>query len=127
MKRGTICEGKTSAPFKSIPIEGKPNHYYEASIYYAKGGMNYFSGESVQRGYYLSVKPVCRSEDGTRSYMLFSGVGSLLLTATRFSQKVYDSLWGSNHDGLVSKYIQRMEIEEEAYESNGTDGLEASK
>lgn len=48
MKRRTIC---ASAPFKSIPIEGKPNHYYEASIYYAKGGMNYLSGESVQRGY----------------------------------------------------------------------------
>ena len=111
MNRKTICDGKTSAPFKSIPIEGKPNHYYEASIYYAKGGMNYFSGQVVQRGYYLSVKPVHRTEYGS-SYRMFSGLGSLLQTATRFSQKVYDSLWGSNHDELIAKYIERIKIKE---------------
>ena len=93
---------------KSIPIDGKPNHYYEASIYYAKGGMNYFSGQAIQRGYYLSVKPVHRAEYGS-SYMMFSGLGSLLQTATRFSQKVYDSLAGANYDEIIEGCIQTIE------------------
>ena len=34
------------------------------SLYYDKGGMNYFSGSMVRRGIYLSVSPVAISNSG---------------------------------------------------------------
>lgn len=36
-------------------------------------------------------------------------IAELMPTKAEQLEEVYDSLLGSNHDGLVSKYIQRME------------------
>lgn len=63
----------------------------EIKVYYSLGGMNYFSGSSEARGYYLSVSPVevSRREDGSicsTSYTAFSGTKLLLLEAKRKSQ-----------------------------------------
>jgi hypothetical protein len=56
-------------------IEG--NSQLKIEVYYSKGGMNYSSGNTEKRGYWLSVKKVERTTDErgitTESFMMFSG------------------------------------------------------
>jgi len=63
--------------------------HLEISTYYTKGGTNYFSGNPVPRGYYLSVKPVTKA-GGTISYDLFSGQKMLMFETTRFTTKQFE-------------------------------------
>lgn len=52
--------------------------------------MNFFSGGTTPRGYYLSVTPVTRRGDGTVSFVMFSGTARLLLQTNRFSPKQFE-------------------------------------
>ena len=74
--------------------KGNATHI-KVELYYAMGGMNYFTGNSEARGLYLSVTPVSRTEHGngmiSESYTAFSGVKELVKPMTRFSQKVLDT------------------------------------
>jgi hypothetical protein len=97
---------------KEIPIEGKPNHYYKATLFYSKGGLNYFSYKNEDRGYYLSVKAVEQKKgEGyvVESYVLFNGVKSLVQTANRFSQKVLETLALANYDEAIAKFVKHIE------------------
>lgn len=63
------------------------------NVYYNKGGQNYFTGRTEQRGYYLSVSPVKRERIGnmiTEQYTAFSGTKMLLKAVARQSVKAYD-------------------------------------
>lgn len=64
--------------------------HLEVSVYYSKGDMNYFSGRTTPRGYYISVKPVTK-RDGMISFVVFSGVGQLLLETKRYSEKQFNT------------------------------------
>ena len=63
--------------------------HLELSVYYDKGGTNYFSGGIDPRGYYLCAKPV-RKSDGMISYTMFSGIRRLLFETKRFSAKQFE-------------------------------------
>ena len=42
-----------------IPVEENPiANFIRVELYYDKGGMNYFTGKTERRGYYLSAVPV---------------------------------------------------------------------
>ena len=59
-------------------------------VRYNKGGMNYFTSRSEERGYYLSVSPVTRTQGNgyvSESYVGFSGVKKLILPVARQSEK----------------------------------------
>ena len=56
------------------------------SVSYSKGGMNYFSGSSEKRGYWLHCGPEKR-ENGCRSFTAFSGMKAFLLEVKRQSPK----------------------------------------
>ena len=62
--------------------------HLEVSVYYTKGGLNYFTGGTTRRGYYLSVRPVTKG-NGMVSYDLFSGCKRLLLETNRYSDKQF--------------------------------------
>ena len=68
-----------------------PDHFVEVDVHYDKGGMTYFSGTSVRRGYYVAVQPVER-KDGWRKFSAFSGTSLLIEEAKRFSQKRLEEL-----------------------------------
>lgn len=73
---------------ESTPYEGLANGtHIDVEVSYTKGGVNYLSGGSTPRGYYLNVTPVTRKGDGMVSYTLFSGLRILLLQANRYSDK----------------------------------------
>jgi len=75
---------------ESAAYDGLKNGtHIDAEVYYSKGGLNPFSGDTVHRGYYLNVAPV-RREGSTMSYTLFAGVMKLLMTTERYSQKQFE-------------------------------------
>lgn len=62
----------------------------EISVSYNIGGMNYFSGKSESRGYYISVTPVeinGHDKYQTKVYSGWSGYKHLLRTAKKYSEK----------------------------------------
>lgn len=81
----------------TFPIEGgfeasafgRKDRYntMEIEVSYSMGGINYLSGNSSARGYYIHFSPVTIS-DKFRQYALGSGHKDLLQEATRYSEKV---------------------------------------
>ena len=76
-------------------VKGDATHI-EIELYYNIGGMNYFTGENLERGLKLSVRPVRKSvsecgEFSTTSYTAFSGISKHLLTMARFNKKTLDT------------------------------------
>ena len=63
-----------------------PNKFIKIETYYHKDTMNYFTGRSEVRGYYLSVTPVERAR-GFESFTAFTGFKVLLKEVTRASKK----------------------------------------
>jgi len=63
--------------------------HLEVSVYYTKGGANYFSGGTTPRGYYVSVTPVTKG-NGTISFTMFSGRKQLLFETARYSAKQFE-------------------------------------
>ena len=65
------------------------NTHLQVSVYYYKGGINYFNSRSEERGFYISVTPV--KKEGTMiSTMMFSGLSQLIFTVSRYSDKQFN-------------------------------------
>ena len=64
----------------------KPNTFLRVEVYYEIGGLNYFSGGTRKRGYWLSVTPIEEQGDFTCT-TAFSGTCDLLEETKRFSAK----------------------------------------
>ena len=72
---------------KYIKVNEKPGTtHLKIELYYALGGMNYFTGRTESRGYYLSVSPVER-KGGCESYTSFTGTKILIKAVSRKSAK----------------------------------------
>lgn len=70
------------------------------SIYYNKGGANYFTGRTEERGYYFSITP--EENDGYMVlYQGFSGIKTCILPVNRQSKKSYDIA-----KNMMDKYIE---------------------
>lgn len=69
----------------------EPGRFLVGVIRYEMGGVNYFSGGNSRRGYYLSVTPE-KHENGSVSFMMFSGIKGLLQEAARFNQRILDTI-----------------------------------
>lgn len=63
--------------------------HLEISVYYSKGGMSYFTGQTSPRGYYISVRPVTM-RDGMVSFELFAGRRQFLFETSRFTTKQFE-------------------------------------
>ena len=75
---------------ESTPYEGLKNGtHIDVEVYYDMGGMNYFSGTTSPRGYYVSVIPVTRN-GVTVSMVMFTGCKKLLMETSRFSAKQFE-------------------------------------
>lgn len=88
--------------------------HIQVELYYSLGGMNYFSGKSEPRGYYLSITPVnIKQEDGYAmvGYTMFSGIKFLIEEATRKGQKKFQE--------LDKRVRPKMELIANTYHENG--------
>lgn len=64
----------------------KDKTFLKCELYYSLGGMNYFTGKTEARGYYVSVSPVERS-NGWESYTAFSGWKKCVVECARKGKK----------------------------------------
>jgi len=64
--------------------------HLEIRVNYNIGGMSYFSGRMIPRGYYLSITPVNKT-DRMISFTAFTGQSKLLFETARFSAKQFES------------------------------------
>lgn len=99
--------GNRRKVIKMLPLGG--NDFMEVELYYSEGGMNYFNGESSNRGYYFSVRKI-EKVNGCSSFMMFSGLKKFVKEANRFSQKTFDSLIVSEEDiNMVIQAVAKKE------------------
>lgn len=61
-------------------------------VSYSKGGRNFITGGSYPRGYYLDMQSLQDKGDGCVSFILGSGVSSLIETTQRLSRKRLEQL-----------------------------------
>ena len=91
-------------------------NYLQVEVYYSLGGMNYFSGRSESRGYYLSISPIeVGSVAGGNliSYTAFTGYKFLLFESGRKSKSGMDKaikMFEETHMDYVKKYFSSYEI-----------------
>ena len=80
---------------------------------YSLGGMNYFTYENEERGYYLMVTPVERG-NGMEGFIAFSGIKKLILPVKRQSKKAEDEaekLYKDYLDQLVNYVLEKNSLE----------------
>lgn len=63
----------------------------DVEVRFDAGGMNYFSGVTMLRGYYLSVTPMVAGPTWTRT-LAFSGTQTMLQEAARFHRPTLESV-----------------------------------
>ncbi len=88
---------------RKFMAEGHDVNVVECSIYYSKGGMNYFTGRDEGRGYYFSISPFY-DRGNCRQYRGFSGAKTLVLPCDRQSKGRYQKA-KSMMDDLVAAYL----------------------
>ena len=95
---------------ESIPIEPTDAGYthIDVSLYYDKGGQNWYSSRIEPRGYWVSIQPVkkefrdygyinqCNPRDGARVF---------IKEVSRFSAKTLNEL---SHDPDIDYYVARF-------------------
>lgn len=97
---------------KELPILNNKANVLEVTLYYTKGGMNYFTGNNEKRGLYLSVTPIEKREF-SRGFSAFSGVKKHVKEMTRFNQKVLVDFVPNEADveQLINHVIQKNNLE----------------
>lgn len=82
---------------------------YDISGYYDLGGMSYFSGRTTERGYYLSIMKVERSNGIITTTIDFgagrSGVKELLVQVNRKSKKAEGKAFSMITEDRINKLI----------------------
>jgi hypothetical protein len=99
-----------------IKVENSPYHL-DIELKYSKGGMNYFTSRSEERGFYLHVSPVkidySQSNPNvyTKTYAAFSGIKKLILVTKKYHDKFYreaEILAEQSIDMLVENVMNKI-------------------
>ena len=74
-----------------IPLRAndKKVTHLKIEVYYSLGGVNYFTYNNEQRGYYIGVTPVQRG-NGFESFGAFTGIKECFIPCNRQSKKKAD-------------------------------------
>lgn len=74
-----------------IPLKenGKKVTHLKVEVYYKLGGVNYFTYQNEERGYYIGVTPVQRG-DGFELFGAFTGIKECFIPCNRQSKKKAD-------------------------------------
>lgn len=76
----------------------------KVSVYYNKGGINYFTSRNEQRGYYFSITPQTRERNFV-TYAGFSGAKTCVLPVTRQSKKSFETAKSKFND-YIDSYLK---------------------
>jgi len=98
---------------KNIPTTEFPgNTHLQVSVYYSKGGMNYFNGQNQPRGFYVSVKPVTINGNMV-SYEIFKGYSQFLFAVNRYSEKQLERAIEESKP-IAEQIIEKLKSERKA-------------
>lgn len=75
--------------YRLVGENADKNNALCASVYYYRGGMNYFTGKNEDRGYYISLQP-CTVENHMIGMTAFTGYKMLVKSVSRQSQKAFN-------------------------------------
>lgn len=75
-----------------LPIEGHPEKKLRLFVYYALGGINYFTGRQEPRAYWLAATVVTSLGRGMEKHSPTDCARVFLQESKRFSQKTLDEL-----------------------------------
>ena len=84
----------------------------EIELYYHTGGMNFFAGQTEERGIYLSVTPADITKN-SRCITAFSGTKLCLKPVKRFSQKEFNTFTYKSEDlqKLIDHVLRKNKLE----------------
>ena len=75
-----------------VKVTGNPQFtHLKIETYYDKGGYNLFTDEPIQRGYFISVRPLEKT-DCSEVWKLFSGYKKFLEPCSRYSKKTFERI-----------------------------------
>ena len=78
---------------KEFEIKGNEKfNRLKIEIDYEKGGYNFGSGVNVSRGYYLSISPFFKDEDGWMVHRAFTGIKTLIEAVGRQNKRKLEKL-----------------------------------
>jgi hypothetical protein len=80
-----LHEMKRSVVIREIPLES-PDKFLKITLSYDEGGINYFTGQSSLRGYYVGTR-VVKKQGLTETFDLLSGFRHMIEPSNRFSAK----------------------------------------
>ena len=92
----------------------------EVTVSYRIGGMNYFTGTSYPKGYYLAVQPY-ESGENFRSFTAFAGINALLETANRYSAKTLAQISSDITDEQIKPLMDAVLAKMNSEESHFTE------
>lgn len=94
-----------------VPTEKNRSNEIEVSVYYSKGGINYFTGKDERRGLYLSVTPQERTPTSV-GYIGFSGIKRFVLEMKKFTPKKLESYVPTDEevDEMVKHVIEKNNL-----------------
>jgi len=97
---------------KDMSILNNKANTLRVELYYAKGGMNYFTGDNERRGLYLSVSPL-EIKPQSIGYVGFTGVKKCVKEMARFNQKQLDTFVVDEADMnfLIDHVIEKNNLE----------------
>lgn len=93
---------------KYLAVKENTNNitHIKIELYYDLGGANYFTGTQEDRGYYLSVTPVERRNNGnyaTERYIGFTGIKQNIKKVKRKSAKAE-----TEAENLIDVYLDNL-------------------
>lgn len=103
-------------------IDNSDVTHLKAELLYDLGGYNMFTGKYECRGYYMSVRPVKRRDNGgcfTESFKLPSGKKQCILEVARQSTKKMDEAvdcFISNIGDFIVNHFSEFKVNLEDYE-----------
>ena len=115
------CSDRSIAGFIPVANPNKACTHLRVSVFYSKGGMNYFNYNKEPSGFFLSVSPVALEDNAwgkAWTTVLTKGFKSLIEGAGRFSQKKLEAHFQAvqrdieNSTGLVTEISSKVAASE---------------
>ena len=97
------------------PEDDDRSTHIKCEVYYNKGGVNYFTSKTEQRGYYMSVYPV-RRENGYEMYVAFTGTKQCIHPVERQSKKqatVAKGKFLTMYKGFLARALPEYEVSDD--------------
>lgn len=89
---------------------GTTGKIVKAEVYYNKGGVNFYNGQTNSRGIYVSLTPVTMTPEGYEQWELGGGICACIKTLPRFNTKALLEAV-ERLDAMIPQYAAHFTVE----------------